>query len=541
MSEQTSYVVYFLPQKIQKRRYEVMIASAKKKGLNLVSSFSDRVTHLVTDLDKWENIEKALQEKNTNRDVTVLKSEWLSRCLKEGKFSDPINSEVLQIRPVALESQDSGKKEAIVKEYACMRKTPLKSKNPDIVSALETLSENAFFHDDEARRLAFQKAAGVIKSLNFKIKNINQVKGLHDVGKHSLEVIKDIIEEGSSIEVENIINDPWFHQMKAFQSIYGVGPSKAKKWIAQNVFTIDDLIERTDLHSSFDHRMELGISFYKDLNTQVTKQHALAIKNLIQQHLEEILPGCILVLAGGFRRGKASGHDADILLTHPIEGKEIGLLPKLLNLLSDSGLVLHGTMETGHNNPQTIMKDKGKPLASNVDHFDKWIGIMKIDKNLKDLDSSDNENDLIQLEQNSLTETSIETKKGRLSKKRSFVQTLDNNEDFARDTKKKLASNSKMSFEQLLALSSKDKQWVARRVDIIVVPVSQFFYALVGWTGNKWFNRSLRLYSQRVLGLKLTSHGLFDLNRGTSLPANSEHQVFDNLKLEYIEPTDRNC
>lgn len=540
MSSKTSFVVYFLPQKIQKRRYEVMTNSAKKKGLPLSPSFSQEVTHLVTDLDKWDNIEKALNEKSISQNITVVKSDWLSRCLKEGKFCEPFKSELLQTKP--LQSPDSEKKkEPDVKEYACMRKTPLKSKNPDIVNALETLSENAFFHDDEARRLAFQKAAGVIKSLDFKIKAINQVKGLPDIGKHSLEVIKDILDEGYSAEADGILNDQWFHQMKAFQGIYGVGPAKAKKWISQGVFTIEDLIERTDLHSSFDHRMELGISFYNDLNTQITKHHALAIKNLIRQHLEEILPGCILVLAGGFRRGKTSGHDADILLTHPIEGKEIGLLPKLLNLLNDSGLILHGTMETGHNNPQSIMKDKGKPLASNVDHFDKWIGIMKIDKKLKNVDCSDDEAELVNLEKNSFTETKLEGKREKLTKKRSFVQTLDNNEDYAKDTKKKLANSSNMSFQQLLSLSSKDKKWFARRVDIIVIPASQFFYALVGWTGNKWFNRSLRLYSQRALGLKLTSHGLFDVNRGVSVPANSEREVFENLKLEYIEPTERNC
>lgn len=406
---------------------------------------------------------------------------------------------------------------------------------------MEALSENAFYHDDEARRLAFQKAAAVIKSLNFKIKSICQVKGLPDIGKHSLEVIKDILDEGHSAEVDSILNNDWFHQMKAFQGIFGVGPSKAKKWISKGVFTIDDLIERTDLHSSFDHRIELGISFYNDLNTQITKNHALAIMNLIRQHLEEILPGCILVLAGGFRRGKTNGHDADILLTHPIEGKEIGLLPKLLNLLNDSGLIMYGAMETGHNNPQSIMQDKGRPLASTVDHFDKWIGIMKIDKKLKNYDSSEDESDLVKLGQKSLKETNIEGKKEKIAKKRSFVQTLDNNEDYAKDTKKKLASNSNMSFQQLLSLSSKEKKWVARRVDIIVIPASQFFYALVGWTGNKWFNRSLRLYSQRALDLKLTSHGLFDVNRAVSIPANSEREVFENLNLEYIEPTDRNC
>lgn len=53
--------------------------------------------------------------------------------------------------------------------------------------------------------------------------------------------------------------------------------------------------------------------------------------------------------------------------------------------------------------------------------------------------------------------------------------------------------------------------WIARRVDLIVVPYSQYWYALVGWTGNKHFNRSIRLYAQKQLNCKLTSHALYNM------------------------------
>jgi len=52
--------------------------------------------------------------------------------------------------------------------------------------------------------------------------------------------------------------------------------------------------------------------------------------------------------------------------------------------------------------------------------------------------------------------------------------------------------------------------WRARRVDLIIAPASQYYYALVGWTGSKHFNRSLRLYAQRRFGQRLTSHCLYD-------------------------------
>lgn len=76
----------------------------------------------------------------------------------------------------------------------------------------------------------------------------------------------------------------------------------------------------------------------------------------------------------------------------------------------------------------------------------------------------------------------------------------------------------------------------AVRVDLVVVPVSQFPYALLGWTGSKvgglllatgagrglpsgapiqpgflqHFQRELRRFSRKERGLWLNSHGLFD-------------------------------
>ena len=61
---------------------------------------------------------------------------------------------------------------------------------------------------------------------------------------------------------------------------------------------------------------------------------------------------------------------------------------------------------------------------------------------------------------------------------------------------------------EIISLSTRD--WKARRVDLIVAPYSQYFYALVGWTGNKQFNRDLRTYAPRELNMHLSSHGLWD-------------------------------
>ena len=58
--------------------------------------------------------------------------------------------------------------------------------------------------------------------------------------------------------------------------------------------------------------------------------------------------------------------------------------------------------------------------------------------------------------------------------------------------------------------SNESRSWVARRVDLIIAPASQYPYALMGWTGSRMFNRSVRDYANKEMNMTLTSHGLYD-------------------------------
>ncbi|XP_032730958.1 DNA-directed DNA/RNA polymerase mu isoform X2 [Lontra canadensis] len=81
----------------------------------------------------------------------------------------------------------------------------------------------------------------------------------------------------------------------------------------------------------------------------------------------------------------------------------------------------------------------------------------------------------------------------------------------------------------------------AVRVDLVVVPVSQLPFALLGWTGSKHFERELRLFSRKERGLCLNSHGLFDPEQKMLLRVASEEDLFRHLGLEYLPPEQRNA
>lgn len=89
-----------------------------------------------------------------------------------------------------------------------------------------------------------------------------------------------------------------------------------------------------------------------------------------------------------------------------------------------------------------------------------------------------------------------------------------------------------------------------RRVDIIISPWKTVGCALLGWSGETTFQRDLRLYCKRELGLKFDSSGIrrrdtgewADLEGGQG-PApdmeTTERRVFEGLRLPWRPPEER--
>eukprot|EP00397_Hematodinium_sp_SG-2012_P027503 GEMP01028902.1.p1 GENE.GEMP01028902.1~~GEMP01028902.1.p1 ORF type:complete len:661 (-),score=138.47 GEMP01028902.1:271-2253(-) len=87
-----------------------------------------------------------------------------------------------------------------------------------------------------------------------------------------------------------------------------------------------------------------------------------------------------------------------------------------------------------------------------------------------------------------------------------------------------------------------------RRIDIKLWPREQYAYALLHFTGNGHFNRSMRLFAQK-LGYSLSDHGLCAVHRDAktktkiamakSVPAQTEEDVFAHLGLKYMPPEQR--
>ena len=78
------------------------------------------------------------------------------------------------------------------------------------------------------------------------------------------------------------------------------------------------------------------------------------------------------------------------------------------------------------------------------------------------------------------------------------------------------------------------------RLDIIIVPFSSYYTALMHFTGSAVFNQKMRLHA-KSMNMKLSEYGLFKQvgKKEVSTEINSEEDIFSNLLLKYIPPEKR--
>ncbi|XP_022373934.1 DNA-directed DNA/RNA polymerase mu isoform X3 [Enhydra lutris kenyoni] len=417
---------------------------ALSKGFRVLDAYSSEVTHVVMEQTSaeearcWQERSAAAASPPECTRPELLDISWFTESMAAGR---PVPVERRHRLEAAVPAK--GPPGPVrVPPYACQRPTPLTHPNTSLSEALEVLAEAAGFEGSEGRFLSFRRAAAVLKALPSQVMAPSQLQGLPHFGEHSCRVVQ------------------------LFTRIFGVGVKTADRWYRDGLRTLDSLHEQLQ---RLTQQQRAGLQHYRELSVPVQRPEAEALQQEVEAAAVDILPGATVTLVGGFRRGKLHGHDVDLLLSHPQEGLEAGLLPHVMCRLERQGLVLYHQHRHGHP------------------------------------------------------------------------------EDAARRTRH---SHTMDAFERSFCIfclphppgaAAGGAHRRAVRVDLVVVPVSQLPFALLGWTGSKHFERELRLFSRKERGLCLNSHGLFDPEQKMLLRVASEEDIFRHLGLEYLPPEQRNA
>ncbi|XP_038152601.1 DNA-directed DNA/RNA polymerase mu [Cyprinodon tularosa] len=472
-------VLFLLERKMGASRRAFLSQLGRRKGFQVDDLFSENVTHVICENNSGEEVRMWLEAQQRRQgELHLLDVSWYTESMRHG-FPVEIHHRH-KIQDVAVNAADVAP--FSVPSYACQRRTTLGNHNPVLTDALSLLAEKAELSGEDGRGVAFRRAAAVLKALPSAVSNMSQLTGLPCLGDHSLKVIKDILKTGASSEVESTKASERFKELKVLTGIFGVGTKTADRWIREGITNLQQL---RDSGQTLNRSQQAGLQHYDDINQPVSKAEADAIREIVERAVASVLPGAQTVLTGGFRRGKLTGHDVDFLITHPEEGCVVGLMPKLVCWLESRGLLLY--QKTTRNSYLESEDGPGRP-ASNIDRFERCLSIFKLptggNADLQEAgeDSGPSEKD-----------------------------------------------------------GAPGRRWRAVRVDLVVSPISQFAFALLGWTGSKLFERELRRWAGHERGMSLSSHALYDNKQGKYLRASSEEEIFAHLGLEYVPPSERNA
>ncbi|KAG7499180.1 DNA-directed DNA/RNA polymerase mu [Solea senegalensis] len=497
--------LFLLERKMGASRRAFLSQLGRKKGFQVEELFSTSVTHIISENNSGDEVRAWLDSQDRTRrcpaPLHLLDISWFTESMSAGH---PV--QILDRHKVQVQQADEVEVAVFsVPSYACQRRTSLDNRNTVLTDALSLLAENAELSDQDGRGVAFRRAAAVMKSLPEPVTSMTQLRGLPCLGEHSLRVIRDVLENGASREVESMKQSKQYKALKVLTGVFGVGAKTAARWIREGIHTLHQL--RNSGHT-LNRAQQAGLEHYDDLNQQVSKAEAEAIQQIVEEVVASVLPGAKVTLTGGFRRGKLMGHDVDFLITHPEEGKEVGLMSKVVSWLESQGFLLY---QKTTRNSYLVSDDSPALPPSNMDRFERCLSIFKL---AQDQPHRAKQLGALPLDtaEHRRGDSGLQTDQDSCSQR---IQTPGGQED--------------------------TKPWRAVRVDLVVSPISQFAFAVLGWTGSKLFERELRRWAGQEKAMSLSSHALYDNKKRKYLQASSEEEIFAHLDLEFIPPSERNA
>ncbi|XP_030235165.1 DNA nucleotidylexotransferase isoform X3 [Gadus morhua] len=409
--------LYLVEKKMGATRRGFLAQLARAKGFLVEDVLSERVTHVVSEQNQAQELWQWLRRQALNNLPTlhVLDIGWFTDSMREGR---PVTLEARHHIQDILPEASTHLPVVVLSRYACQRRTSTENHN---------------------------------------------------------EIFTEILQCGRSFEVEKILCNDRYQRLKLFTSVFGVGPKTAEKWHRGGLRTLNDALE--DPGVELNSMQKAGFRHHGDISRAVSRAEALALGEILHQAALGISAHAVLVLTGGFRRGKEFGHDVDFLLSTPEQGKEETLLLSLVDSLRRQGILLYCDH---HPSTFDINNLPGVSFEA-MDHFAKSFLILRLE------------------------DRQVE----------GGVQRPEGQHD--------------------------GRSWRAVRVDVVAPPMERYAFTLLGWTGSRQFERDLRRFARKEKRMLLDNHGLWDKTKKEFLPAEREEDIFAHLGLEYLEPQLRNA
>ncbi|KAJ8115555.1 hypothetical protein ONZ43_g4641 [Nemania bipapillata] len=373
------------------------------------------------------------------------------------------------------------------KQYSCQRPTPLNAPNSAFIEQLKKMRTLRTLESDEVGVRAYSTSIAAVAAYPYLFSSVSEVARLPGCGPKIEELYKQWRDNDCLDDVREAASTERMRVLLLFYEIWGVGAKTAHDFYSRGWRDLDDIVEFG--WSEITRVQQIGVKYYEELQEKVPRAEVEAIANTILEHANEKHEGFQMVIVGGYRRGKASSGDVDVILSHPDPLVTEFFIGEMVRRLEKAQYISHTLTISDANSERgqaaIAWKGEGSKAGGGFDTLDKAMVVWQ-----------------------------------------------DPNWD-----KTKAAKNPNPH----------------RRVDIIISPWKTVGCAVVGWTGGTTFERDLRRYCKKVKGLKFDSSGVrrrgdggewVDLESdadGNPAPdmLTAEKRVFENLGLEWRPPEER--
>ncbi|ROT36943.1 hypothetical protein SODALDRAFT_314645 [Sodiomyces alkalinus F11] len=363
--------------------------------------------------------------------------------------------------------------------------------NARTIEVLQHMCDYYSRTNDTWRPIAYRKVISLLKRQRTKITTAAQAIRLPGVGTRLADKIEEIVATDRLQRLENASKDPADEALQLFLKIYGVGTAQAARWVAQGYRTLDDLRAKARLSAS----QRVGIDHFDDLNTRIPRWEVEALASVVRAAAAQVDPNMGLIVGGSYRRGAESSGDIDFILTKPgtsSAGELFPLLRALTQALEAQGFLVATLAATRHRHAG----DGGGGGGG------KWHGCCVLPLSV------------------------------------------------ASRYRKSTNVNANVTDGDNTTATTESRPPIWRRIDFLVVPETELGAALIYFTGNDIFNRSMRLLASRK-GMRLNQRGLYrDVLRGPGrakvtdgelVEGRDERRIFDILGVQWREPHERWC
>jgi DNA polymerase beta len=179
---------------------------------------------------------------------------------------------------------------------------------------------------------------------NITIDNYKELSKISGIGKGSIDRIKEILEKGSLLELENYkdVNKKKKEALEDLESVVGIGPTIALELYDQGIKSVKKLkkmVEKNEIEVN--DKILLGLKYYGKFEGNIPRKEITCVNKILIDVIKKLNKDIdedkkyVFEICGSYRREKPTSGDIDVLISK--KGKlneKVNYLEKIIDLLN---------------------------------------------------------------------------------------------------------------------------------------------------------------------------------------------------------------